>query len=135
MVIVDLDVFDDCGEDCGELAQLTEEKEDLCWWEMPGNQAEDYFLDETEYDIRDVTYWLNSPTKHPRAYNFLGFEACKQHFQKNQWQHSGNFHVDVMEIMGGEGRTSQVMTRRHFRIGKNFDAVVGVDLTPTRSTK
>ena len=35
----------------------------------------------------------------------------------------------MREIMGGEGRTTQVMIRRHFRTGKNFDAVVEIDLT------
>ena len=37
--------------------------------------------------------------------------------------------VDVMEIMGGEGRISQVLIRRHFRAARNFDAVVSVNLS------
>ena len=38
-------------------------------------------------------------------------------------------HVDVVEICGGNARTMQVMIRRHFRGGRNFDIVVGSDLT------
>eukprot|EP00975_Prorocentrum_lima_P003680 802701-Prorocentrum_lima.AAC.1 len=37
-------------------------------------------------------------------------------------------HFDVDEIMGGEAQTTQVLVRRHYRGGRNFDAVVGVDL-------
>ena len=59
---------------------------------------------------------------------FLGFEACSEHFQHFNWHRHGTFHVDIMEIMGGEGRATQVRVRRHFRAGKNFDAVIGVDL-------
>ena len=37
-------------------------------------------------------------------------------------------YVDIAEVMGGEGRTTQVLIRRNFKGGRNFDCVVGVDL-------
>ena len=37
-------------------------------------------------------------------------------------------YVDVAEIMGGEGRTTQVLIRRGFKAGMSFDCVVGCDL-------
>ena len=68
--IIDPDVFDDCGEKVSDLAKLDENCEELCWWEMPGDSVENYFLDESEYDIRDFSHWLNSPTVHPQAWRF-----------------------------------------------------------------
>ena len=44
--------------------------------------------------------------------------------------------VDVVELMGGEARTTQCLIRRRFRhgfrAGKNFDMVCGIDLTNRR---
>jgi len=36
--------------------------------------------------------------------------------------------MDVCELCGGEGRTTQVAVRRRLHAGRNFDLVTGVDL-------
>ena len=40
--------------------------------------------------------------------------------------------VDLMEVMGGEGRTTQCFVRRRFkkglRVGRNMDLICNVDL-------
>ncbi len=40
--------------------------------------------------------------------------------------------VDIAEICGGEGRTSQLGVRRHLKVGKNFDLVTHTDLANPR---
>ena len=40
----------------------------------------------------------------------------------------GRSYVDVAEIMGGESRTTQVLIRRGYHGGENFDCVVGLSL-------
>ena len=36
--------------------------------------------------------------------------------------------VDIVEICGGEARTSTLAVRRHLRVGPNYDLVTNVDL-------
>ena len=36
--------------------------------------------------------------------------------------------LDICELCGGEGRTSQIAVRRRLKTGKNFDLVTGFDL-------
>ena len=42
--------------------------------------------------------------------------------------HSSLSYVDVAEVMGEEGRTTQVLILRHYRGGENFDCVLVIDL-------
>ena len=37
-------------------------------------------------------------------------------------------YVDVAEVLGGEARTTNILRRRHYEVGRNFDCVAGVDL-------
>eukprot|EP00975_Prorocentrum_lima_P010617 2254856-Prorocentrum_lima.AAC.1 len=36
---------------------------------------------------------------------------------------------DVFEMCGGSAKVSVIMIRRHYKVGPNFDAVVGIELT------
>ena len=83
--------------------------------------VQDDFLDESESNMSNYSHWLKAETINPEALNFLGFKACEQHFQTFDWKHHFNFFVDVMGIMGDDGRTSQVLVRHHFEAGRNFD--------------
>ena len=42
----------------------------------------------------------------------------------------GKFHhsIDIVELCGGEARTSQIAVRRRLRVCPNFDLVVGINL-------
>ncbi len=60
---------------------------------------------------------------------FLGFAAFLVGFPAAVVAWQGSPHIDVMEVMGGAARTTQVLIRRMYRGGRNFDAMVGVDLT------
>ena len=126
--ILDPEHFDDCGEDLGELEALAHASEDLCWWETLGNLVNDDFLTTSEFRMISEPHWLNDDTKNPNAWHFLGFKAGLEHFETYNWSAHGTFHVDIMEIMGGEGKTTQVMVRGHFKAGKNFEAVMGIDV-------
>ena len=39
-----------------------------------------------------------------------------------------DYGVDIVEVCGGEARTSSLAVRRHLKAGENFDLVTGVDL-------
>ena len=48
--------------------------------------------------------------------------------EQHAYANHGKSFVDVAEIMGGEGRTTQVLVRRGYSGGENFDCVIGCDL-------
>ena len=104
--IMDPDVFDDCGEDLGELELLQEDKEELSWQETSGNQVNDYFLDESKCGISDCTHWLGAGITHPKAWHFSVFPACSEHlktFNRKAQQGYGDYYVDIIEIMMNAG--------------------------------
>ena len=49
-------------------------------------------------------------------------------WRQHAYAYQGQSFVDVAEIMGGEGRTTQVLVRRGYDGGENFDCVIGCDL-------
>ena len=57
--------------------------------------------------------------------SFADYAVLMEH---HAYKHHGESYVDVAEVMGGEGRTTQVLIRRGYQGGRNFDCVIGCDL-------
>ena len=55
----------------------------------------------------------------------MKLDSVNQHFVATNVLNSP---VDILEVMGGEARTTQVLVKRSYRAGFNFDCVVGFDL-------
>ena len=60
-----------------------------------------------------------------RVANFTDYSILTE---QHAYAHQDRSFVDVAEVMGGEGRTTQVLVRRGYSSGDNFDCVVGCDL-------
>ena len=56
----------------------------------------------------------------------MDFEAFLLHEPDPKFNNS--CYLDTAEICGGNARTTQILIRRHYDTGENFDAVVGCDL-------
>eukprot|EP00959_Pyramimonas_sp_CCMP1952_P441651 9246165-Pyramimonas_sp.AAC.1 len=103
--------MDDCGEDLGELDYL--QREEACWWEMPGNELEDYYLGPSEFKTDGLVGRLRDDRPPDRARHFFGISSgrsCLNHTKQSE----SSFFVDVAEIMGGEGRATQLLFRRRY---------------------
>eukprot|EP00959_Pyramimonas_sp_CCMP1952_P239444 5004270-Pyramimonas_sp.AAC.1 len=61
--------MDDCGEVLGELNDLR--NEEVCWWGMPGNEVEDYYLEPSEFKTEDIVGRLRDDRPPDRARHFL----------------------------------------------------------------
>ena len=68
-----------------------------------------------EYDTPDVH----------RVANFTDYAVL---MEQHSYAHQDRSFIEVAEIMGGEGRTTQVLVRRGYSRGENFDCVVGCEL-------
>ena len=133
--------FDDCGDDLSSIASttdtllvgyssgsdssLTSDSDEAC------SDLDDSTLGD-QLDLFHVTGWRDGPL--PRvpptcrhATNVDEFVSLLTTLPKG---------LDVVELCGGEGRTSRVAVRRHLRTGDNFDLVTGCDLNdPSQQRK
>ena len=93
----------------------------------------DNFLYNLEYDATPH-YWLFGAdyTDHnivpPQCHTYTDFDAFMATCGTMK---DDSHHVDVVEICGGAARPSKVLIRRwhHIKVGLNFDAIVGFELT------
>ena len=134
--------FDDCGEDTTSLVGVSSSLEtyrDTYYDDDMGNNGEPmrfeahshvrFYLDR-DYDLSDImTYAFQSGGSKLVAADFIDLYESMQVIHSYVVHKFGPAsHVDILEVMGGEARTTQVMVRRNDRGGYNFYCVVGFDL-------
>eukprot|EP00971_Amphidinium_carterae_P086759 1716849-Amphidinium_carterae.1 len=121
--------YDDCGSNMIEINRLAAEVSDLAW--LTGKTKG---FDEACCSL-DLTYLRSWPLYHARIYEeFQTFAAYNQAAPRLQRQLKPQVYLEVMEVFGGEGRTTAVLHQMTpgklpFQGGCNFDAMVGWNLT------
>eukprot|EP00959_Pyramimonas_sp_CCMP1952_P460699 9480326-Pyramimonas_sp.AAC.1 len=118
-------VMDDCGEELGDLGLLLSEKPR--WREMPGNEVMDYFLEQSDFHAHAIAERLCHDRPTDRADHFLSTTSGRA-FRAKVRDEVGGLFAEVTDVMGGKVRATQLLARRHYVGGRNFDAVMGADL-------
>ena len=136
--------LDDCGEDFSAIQEveftaygLLDEActEDVADEVHPSLSADSHFVLNYIADLRPDA-WLFGSDVEGMPYNsrdFIHYEDTEI-FLANWWHdNTDGALVDTVEICGGNARTSFMLVRRRHvqpeRVGLNFDAVMGIDLT------
>ncbi|CAK0793269.1 unnamed protein product, partial [Prorocentrum cordatum] len=117
--------YDDCGLDDSSLKQAS--------WVLNQTNTDIYddddqiMNDEPEQDTCSMTY-----SHMPKKCKYDSFTAFMTDwsYPSQYSSHSKDHYIDVVEICGGNARTSQIMIHRfhEVKIGLNFDIIVGIDL-------
>ena len=94
---------------------------------MLGNTVKGYYLEPSDFKTECIIGRLRDDRPAQRAQHFLGIASGRVYLEETR-HIEGSFFVDVAEIMGGEGRATQLLVRRHHIGGRISDAVMGVVL-------
>ena len=123
--------FDDCGEDLKSILHVSlvpESYRDSFQYDSLNDDG--FTITGPDFFEFDGESWLGIAYDEPDINHARTFE--EYYCMVDQFTYASTRmdqdYVDVAEIMGGEGRTTQVLIRRGFKAGMNFDCVVGCDL-------
>ena len=91
-------------------------------------EPEPHDLTGLDFFYMDAESWLGIDYDDGQVHRVDSFDAYSVLMEEHSYAYHGQSCVDVAETMGGEGRTTQVLVRRGYEGGENFDCVVGCDL-------
>ena len=124
--------FDDCGDDLSSIttelfAELSSSSDEPPWEELEASSDDDdigstmsntFMCGTWDGDRGALPHIASSPTTH-HAVDLDDMISLLAHTKSG---------MDIVELCGGEGRTSKIAVRRHLGVGNNFDIVTGTDL-------
>ena len=143
---------DDCGEDHTPIMfidsllemfydQGLKSPEAFSEMELPDDIDLENFLMNMEGQMNPLSWLYGSELEHlPKTTASKNYYKHMSHFQQHcHADRDDSEFVDVMELCGGTARVSYLLIRRWhrkpYRVGKNFDAVVGCDLLDSTQRK
>ena len=122
--------FDDCGDDLSSIttelyAELSSSSDEPPWDELEASSDEDD-IGHTMTNTFMCGTWDGDDGAIPlftdSAYQAQDLDELLAYLE------SSGPGLDIVELCGGEGRSSKVAVRRHLGVGNNFDIVTGTDL-------
>jgi len=123
--------YDDCGDDLSSITTELYAGESSSSDEPPWSELEDSSDDDDIGHCMTNTFMCGTCD---------GDDGAIPHITDTSAYHAADFDelvafltsagpgMDIVELCGGEGRSSKVAVRRHLSIGNNFDIVTGTDL-------
>eukprot|EP00971_Amphidinium_carterae_P097971 1938395-Amphidinium_carterae.3 len=120
--------FDDCGANVDEINKLAAQLSDLVW---VTETSQGYVEPSCSLDLSHLRSW---PLYHAELYEeFPNFAMYNRSALRLQQRLQPQVHLEVMEVFGGEGRTTILLHQMTpsslpFKGGTNFDAMIGWNL-------